>query len=71
MSDYTGRHRDPKPFVADPPQDVEGLYAGTRPGIGVVIAAAVDGRMVTYNVRETHHLAHLHNVLGDALKETP
>ena len=68
---YTGRHRDPKPFVTDMPQDVEGLYAGTRPGIGFIVAAAVDGRMVTYNIRQRHHLAHLYRTLGDHMKEQP
>ena len=66
---YTGRHRDPKPFVTDMPQDVEGLYAGTRSGHGVTIAAQVDGRMFQFNVRERHHLAHLHRTIGDHLKE--
>ena len=66
---YTGRHRTPGPFVADPLRDVEGLYAGARPGIGVIIAAGIDGRMVTFNVRERHHLAHLHRTIGDHLKE--
>jgi len=66
---YTGRHRDPKPFVCDMPQDVEGLYAGTRSGIGVTIAAAVDGRMLMFNVPKTHHLTHLHRTIGDHLRE--
>jgi len=65
---YTGRHRDPKPFVTDMPQDVEGLYVGTR-SERITLAAQVDGRMVMFNVRERHHLNHLHRTIGDHLKE--
>ena len=68
---YTGRHRAEQPFVTDMPQDVEGLYAGTRSERGITLAAQVDGRMVMFNVRERHHLAHLHRTIGDHLKEQP
>jgi len=66
---YTGRHRNPSPFVTDSLATAHSI-ALIQHDAGVAMAYMVDDRIHQINLPQ-RELRYMGRVINDALKETP